>query len=192
MPNFNKFFAILISLQTIIFTTMLPVFIALPLKDKLFKIFEIPITWQIPSIILLSIVFTKEVVIKSFSIYLLLGLFFIPVFHQGGSLGYINTPNFGYLIGIFFLIYFINNNKNKYGYSSLTEFIKSGILGITSMHIVGIFYSIILFLCFRNIDLLYTISKLSFGKFGYHLLMLTPITLFIKAIYKINRKILKE
>ena len=44
-----------------------------------------------------------------------MGLFILPVFHQGGSLGYLLTPNFGYLLGLYPLIKIIDNlnNRNK-------------------------------------------------------------------------------
>ena len=136
-----------------------------------------------PSIILITLIFKGEIVIKAFSIYLFIGLFFIPVFHNGGSLGYLLTPNFGYLIGIFPLIKFIDKLKNKNNKIRFYDFLRYGILGIFSMHIIGIIYNFIQILYFNQSDLLlYNISKYSLGKFGYHLLMLTPITLLIKMI----------
>ena len=45
------------------------------------------------------------------------------------------------------------------------------------MHLIGIIYSVIQNIVFEQSEiLLYNISKYSLGKFGYHLLMLTPIT----------------
>ena len=56
------------------------------------------------------------------------------------------------------------------------------------MHITGIIYNSVQILYFKQLDsLLYNISKYSLGKFGYHLLMLIPITLLIKLINKIIR-----
>ena len=78
---------------------MIPVYIPLPFVDKSSNIFEMPITWQIPTIILLTLIFNRKIVITAFTIYITIGLFVTPVFHQGGSLGYMLTPNFGYLIG---------------------------------------------------------------------------------------------
>jgi len=85
----------------------------------------LPITWQIPAIILLTLIFHKKVVFRAFSIYIFLGLFILPVFHQGGSLGYLLTPNFGYLLGLYPLIKIINNlnNRNKI---NVGNFLKNG------------------------------------------------------------------
>ena len=94
---------------------MLPVYIPQTFIYKSSNNFELPITWQIPTIILLTLIFHKKVVFRAFSIYIILGLFILPIFQQGGSLGYLLTPNFGYLLGLFPLIKIIDNlnNRNK-------------------------------------------------------------------------------
>ena len=185
MFDLNEIFEILISLQIIIISTLIPVFISIPYTNKLISTIEIPITWQIPSIIVLTLLFKGKIIIKSFSIYLIIVLFFIPVFNQGGSIGYLLTPNFGFLLGTFPLIKIIDNLNNKNKKIIYYDFLKYGILGISSMHLVGIIYSSIqLFNIKQSEILLYSIAKLSLGKLGYHLLMLIPITLFIKLINK--------
>ena len=189
MLNCNKIIEIFISLQIIIISTFIPVFISIPFTNQDIKTFEIPISWQIPSIIVITLIFNGEIVIKAFSIYLLLGLFFLPVFHNGGSIGYLLTPNFGYLLGIYPLIKVIDTFKKKYYHKmQFYDFLKYGVLGICIMHITGIIYNSIQILYFKQLDtLLYNISRYSLGKIGYHLLMLTPITLLIKIINKIYR-----
>ncbi len=186
MLTLNKIIEILLSLQIIIISTFIPVFISIPFTYKISRIIDIPISWQVPSIILLTLIFKGDVVIKAFSIYLLIGLLVLPVFHNGGSLGYILTPNFGYLLGAYPLIKIIDKlNKNNYKFYYF-NFLKLGMLGICSLHITGIIYSCIQLLYYKQSDmLLYNISKYSFGKIGYHLLMLTPVTLLIK-LFKIK------
>jgi len=183
MINLNKSIEILISVQIIIISSFLPVFISLPFTNNLSQTFQMPITWQLPSIMIITIIFNSKIVIKAFSIYLIIGLFFIPVFHQGGSLGYLLIPNFGYLLGMYPLIKIIDNlNKinHKINYYNL---LKMGIMAICSMHLVGIIYNSIQVLYFRQTDiLLYNISKYSLGSFGYHLLIVTILTLWIKFI----------
>ena len=148
-----------------------------------------PISWQVPSIIIITLIFKGEIVIKAFSIYLFIGLFILPVFQNGGSLGYLLTPNFGYLIGTYPLIKFIDKLNFKNNKIHLNEFLGYGVIAILSMHIIGIFYNFIQILYFKESELfLYNISKYSLGKLGYHLLMLTPITLLIKLINKYRLK----
>ncbi len=182
MLNLKKLIEVFISLQIIIISTFIPVIFSIPFTNKI-GTFEIPITWQIPSIVMITLIFKSKIVIKAFSIYLIIGLFFIPVFHQGGSLGYLLTPNFGYLLGMYPLIIIIENLNKRIQIINYYDFLKYGIIGICSLHITGIIYNCTQVLFTRQSELLiYNISKYSIGKFGYHLLMLTPITLFIKII----------
>ena len=187
MLNFYKLIEILVSLQSLVITTMLPVYIPLQLINKSVNSFEIPITWQIPTIILLTLIFQKEVVLKAFFIYIFLGLFIAPVFHQGGSIGYLLTPNFGYLLGLYPLIKIIDNlnNTNKINFGN---FLKKGFIAIGAMHLTGIFYNFIQILFYSQFNLfLYNLGKYSLGKIGYHFLMLFPLLLIIKPIEHLKR-----
>ncbi len=182
MLNFYKLIEILVSLQSLVITTMLPVYIPLPFIDKSIKNFEFPITWQIPTIILLTLIFQKKVVFRAFSIYIILGLFISPIFHQGGSLGYLLTPNFGYLLGIYPLIKIIDN-LNAGNKINVGKFLKNGFIAIGAMHLTGIFYNFIQIIFYSQFNLfLYNLGKYSVGKIGYHFLMLFPLLLLIKPI----------
>ncbi len=180
MIKYFKVIEIIISVQLIIISTFIPVYLSIPFTSKVLRPIELPITWQVPIIIILTLIFRRDIVIKAFSIYLIIGLFFIPVFHQGGSLGYLLTPNFGYLLGMYPLITIIDNlNRNKK--INYINFLKNGVLGIISMHLIGMIYVFIQTAYYKQSDLFfYSIAKYSFGNFGFHLLMLTPITLLIK------------
>ena len=188
MLNYFKFIEILVSLQFIILSTMIPVLVAISFTSKFKYILDFPITWQIPSIILITLIFRAQVVFKAFSIYLLLGLFIVPIFHNGGSLGYLLTPNFGYLIGIYPLIRIIDN-LNKRNKIYFLDFLKSGILAIFAMHIIGILYNCIQMLYYKQINIfLYNIGNYSIGKIGYHILMLLPLSLLMKPINYFKRR----
>jgi len=152
MLNFYKLIEILVSLQSIVMTTMLPVYIPLSLIYKSINSIELPITWQIPTIILLTLIFQKKVVFRAFSIYIILGLFIFPVFHQGGSIGYLLTPNFGYLLGLYPIIKIIDNlnNRNKI---NVVNFLKNGFIAIGAMHLTGIFYNLIQIIIYSQLNL---------------------------------------
>ena len=186
MLNFYKLIEILVSLQSLVITSMLPVFLPLPFVYKSSNIYEIPITWQIPTIILLTLIFHKKVVLRAFSIYIILGLLIFPVFHQGGSIGYLLTPNFGYLLGAYPLIKIIDNLNTK-NYINIGNFLKKGILAIGAMHLFGIFYNFIQVLFYSEFNIfLYNLGKYSLGKIGYHFLMLFPLLLLIKPIERLK------
>jgi len=180
-----------VSLQSLVITSMLPVYIPLPFINKSSNNFELPITWQIPTIILLTLIFHKKVVFRAFSIYIILGVFIFPVFHQGGSIGYLLTPNFGYLLGYYPLIKIIDNlnTRNKI---NVGNFLKNGFIAIVAMHLTGIFYNFIQIIFFSQFNIfLYNLGKYSVGKIGYHFLMLIPLLLLIKPI-KLLEKIYND
>ena len=110
-----------------------------------------------------------------------------PVFNQGGSIGYLLTPNFGYLLGLYPLIKIIDNlnNRNKI---NVGNFIKKGFFAICAMHLTGIFYNLIQIIFYSQFNLfLYNLGKYSLGKIGYHFLMLFPLLLLIKPIERLKR-----
>ena len=136
---------------------------------------------------LLTLIFHKKVVFRAFSIYLLLGLFIFPVFHQGGSIGYLLTPNFGYLLGLYPLIKIIDN-LNTRKIINVEDFLKNGFMAIGAMHLTGIFYNFIQVIFYSQFSLfLYNLGKYSIGKIGYHFLMLFPLLLLIKPIERLKR-----
>ena len=115
-----------------------------------------------------------------------MGLFILPVFHQGGSLGYLLTPNFGYLLGLYPLIKIIDdlNDRNKI---NIGNFLKKGFIAISAMHLTGIFYNFIQIIFYSQSNLfLYNLGKYSLGKIGYHFLMLFPLLLLIKPIERLK------
>ena len=177
-----KFIEILISLQCLIISTMVSVYIPLPFIYKSSDSIELPITCQIPTIILLTLIFNRKVVFRSFTVYLILGLFISPVFHQGGSIGYLLTPNFGYLLGIYPVIKIIDN-LNKRNIINAGNFLINGFLAIFAMHLTGILYNLIQIIFYSQFNIfLYNLGKYSLGKIGYHLVMLFPLILLIKPI----------
>ena len=185
MLNFYKLIEIIVSLQSLVLTTMLPVYIPLPFIDKSNN-FELPITWQIPTIILLTLIFERKVVFNAFSIYIFIGLFISPVFHEGGSIGYLLIPNFGYLLGAYPLIKIIDNLNNG-NEINVGNFLINGFIAIGAMHLTGIFYNFIQTIFYSQFNMfLYNLGKYSVGKIGYHFFMLIPLLLLIKPIERLK------
>jgi len=158
MLNFYKLIEILVSLQSLVITSMLPVYIPLPFIYKTSNNIELPITWQIPTIILLTLIFNKKVVFRAFTIYIILGLFILPVFNQGGSLGYLLTPNFGYLLGLYPLIKIINN-LNTRKKINVGNFLKNGFIAICAMHVTGIFYNLLQVIFYGQFNIFLYLNK---------------------------------
>jgi biotin transport system substrate-specific component len=97
-------------------------------------------------------------------------------------MGYLLTPNFGYLLGYYPIIKIIDNlnTRNKI---NVRSFLKNGLIAIVAMHLTGIFYNLVQTIFYSQFNLfLYNLGKYSVGKIGYHLLMLFPVLLLIKPI----------
>ena len=95
MINKKNIYKFIVSFESIVISSMIPINIPIPSVEKIYRMVEIPINYQIPIIIFLTLIYSGEFLTKVYAIYILIGLFFLPVFFDGGSLGYILTPNFG-------------------------------------------------------------------------------------------------
>ena len=186
MINKKNIYKFIVSFESILISSMIPINIPLPSIDKIYRIVEIPINYQIPTIIFLTLIFSGEFLRKVYAIYIFIGLFFLPVFFDGGSLGYLITPNFGYLIGIFPLINIINILSKKEDFSFI-KYIKYSFSGLLIMHLTGILYLTFQLLIFNKQNLiLYNIGLFSLNKMPFQIMSLIPIYLSIKLINKIN------
>ena len=186
MINKKNIYKFIVSFESIVISSMMPINIPILSLEKIYRIVEIPINYQIPIIIFLTIIFSGEFLTKVYAIYILIGLFFLPVFFDGGSLGYILTPNFGYLIGIFPLISIINilNNKNNF---SFIKFMKYALIGLIMMHFTGIIYLTMQLLIFNKPNLIfYNIGLFSLSKMPFQIIILIPIFLSINLINKLK------
>ena len=188
MINKRNIYKFIVSFQGILISTMIPINIPIPSIENIYRIVEIPINYQIPTIIFLTIIFSGEFIKRVYVIYILIGLFFLPVFFDGGSIGYLMTPNFGYLLGIFPLISTINilNKKNNL---SLIKYIKYSLAGLIIMHFTGIFYLTVQLLIFNKPNLIpYNIGLFSLNKILFQIISLIPVYLIINLINKLKLK----
>ena len=181
--NIYKF---IVSFESIVISSMIPINLPIPSIDKIYKIAEIPINYQIPTIIFLTLILSGEFLIRVYAFYLFIGLFCLPIFFDGGSLGYLITPNFGYLIGIFPLIKIINILNLKKDYSFF-KFIRYTLTGLIIMHLTGILYLCLQLLIFNKPDLiLYSIGLFTLSKVPYQILVLVLVFISIKLINKLK------
>jgi len=121
---------------------MIPSSIILPQQDLSLSIVPLNSNWQIQGLFLASLLFGPEIGIISAISYLIIGLFYLPVFHGGGSVGYILTHEFGYLLGFIPAAWtcgFLskrNPNANLINYSFYT------VLSLCILHLIGVIYLI--------------------------------------------------
>ena len=186
MINNKNIYKFIVSFESILISSFIPINIAIPSFEKIYRIVEIPINYQIPTIIFLSFIFSGKFLKNIYAIYIFIGLFFLPVFYDGGSLGYLITPNFGYLIGIFPLISIINriNKKNNL---SFIIYIKYSLAGLLILHFSGILYLTIQLLIFNKPDLIfYNIGLFTLNKLPFQIISLFPVYLIINLKNKLR------
>ena len=188
MINKKNIYKFIVSFQGILISTMIPINIPIPSIENIYRIVEFPINYQIPTIIFLTLIFSGEFIRNVYAIYIFIGLFLLPVFFDGGSLGYLMIPNSGYLFGIFPLISVVNilNNKSNL---SLIKYIKYSLAGLMIMHFTGISYLTFQLLIFNKPNLIpYNIGLFSLNKIPFQIISLIPVYLIINLINKLNLK----
>ena len=186
MSNKKNIYKFIVTFESILISSMIPINIPIPSIENIYKIIEIPINYQIPTVIFLTLIFSGELLRNVYAIYILIGLFLLPVFYDGGSLGYLITPNFGYLIGIFPLINIINI-LNKNNNLSFIKYIRYSLVGLFSLHLTGILYLTFQLLLFNKPTLIfYNIGLFTLNKIPFHIISLIPIYFGINLINKLK------
>ena len=186
MINKKNIYKFIVSFESILISSMIPINIPIPSIENIYRIIEIPINYQIPTVILLTLTFSGKFLIKAYTFYIFIGLFFLPVFFDGGSLGYLITPNFGYLIGIFPLIYIIDKLNNEDNFSFI-KYLRYSLASLIVMHISGILYLTFQLLIFNKQNLiLYNIGLFTMNKLPFQIISSIPVYLCINLIKKLK------
>lgn len=109
----------------------------------------VPVTLQTFFVLLTGYMLNKRASVFAVLIYILLGLAGLPVFAAGGGVAYIFKPTFGYVLGFLVCVFVMNSiNQMTFKFSD----VLSGILGMTAIYIVGIFYFILVSRMILNIS----------------------------------------
>ena len=143
MHKFTSWVQAITGVMLIIICAMIPSSIIFPQEDLSLSISPLHSNWQIQGVLLTSLLCGPQIGTISAISYLIIGLFYLPVFHGGGSVGYILTHEFGYLLGFIpaaWICGFLakqNTKANLINYSYYTS------LSLCVVHIIGIIYLII-------------------------------------------------
>lgn len=108
---------------------------ALTKKDFLYTFSIIP---QIPAVMFVVGLLGRRLGITSIIIYILTGLFFLPVFALGGGAKYVLEPGFGYIAAYIPAVFFAGSIL-KSGFS-IKNILKAALVGIVTIHFIGIIY----------------------------------------------------
>ena len=122
---------------------MIPSSIIYPQEDLSLSIIPLQSNWQIQGVLLTSLLCGPQVGTISAISYLIIGLFYLPVFHGGGSVGYILTHEFGYLLGFIPAAWTCGFLAEKIKKANLINYSFFTALSLVIVHIIGIIYLIL-------------------------------------------------
>tara|TARA_Y100001968_G_scaffold274266_1_gene267369 strand:+ start:1534 stop:2043 length:510 start_codon:yes stop_codon:yes gene_type:complete len=122
---------------------MIPSSIIFPQEGLSLSIIPLHSNWQIQGLLLTSLLCGQQIGIISAISYLIIGLFYLPVFHGGGSVGYILTHEFGYLLGFIPAAWTCGFLAKKNSKANLINYSFYTAISLCVVHVVGIIYLII-------------------------------------------------
>ncbi len=93
---------------------------------------------QIPAVMFVVGLLGRRLSITSIIIYILTGLFLLPVFALGGGTKYILEPGFGYIMAYIPAVFFVGNIL-ECGFS-IKNILKAALIGVITIHFIGIIY----------------------------------------------------
>ena len=130
-------------LMLIIVCSMIPSYVIFPSEDLFFSIIPLQSNWQIQGLFLISLLCGPRIGTISAISYLLIGLFYLPIFHGGGSIGYILTSEFGYLLGFVPAAWTCGFLSQRNSNANLINFSCYTALSLCVIHSVGIIYIVV-------------------------------------------------
>ncbi|WP_269622856.1 biotin transporter BioY [Prochlorococcus marinus] len=138
MKSLIKLSSALAGLLIILISGLLQSAIVMPTSQLGLKLIDLPSSWQVPGLLLVAVVCgPKSGLIATFA-YLTIGLFYLPVFHGGGSIGYIATPDFGYLLGFIPAVWVTGRLTETNEENTFFSLFISIFIGLSLIHTIGL------------------------------------------------------
>ncbi len=116
---------------------MIPSAILLPKFQLPLSTLTLNSSWQIPALLLCALVCGPRSSVISAVAYLTIGIFFLPVFQGGGSIGYLLTPEFGYLIGFIPASWISGQAAQNVERNNLISLFLAAIYGVIAIQLIG-------------------------------------------------------
>ena len=131
-----------------LFCTMICVgsFIKIPLPNMM------PVTMQTFFVLLTGLVLPVKASVLATVTYMTLGLIGLPIFSGGGGLGYVLTPNFGFIIGFVVASMIISIFAERFKKRSFGQYFVISLLGVAVIYIIGILYFAFISNVYNNAD----------------------------------------
>ena len=105
----------------------------------------LPFTLQLLFTMLAGLLLGPKLGATSVIIYIILGLIGIPVFTEGGGIGYIFKPTFGYIVGFAVGAYATGKIANKEKNPSMRRLLIANFIGLFIVYAFGMIYYCLLY-----------------------------------------------
>lgn len=138
----NEFLWAFIGLILTVLGTFVEAFVAFPAlesKDTYFAPHSLGVTYQIAGVLLTGCLGGQNAAAYAQIAYVVLGLFKLPVFAQGGGFDYLQQPSFGYILG-FIPGAWLCGYLALPGKRRLESLALCAVLGLIVIHLCGIIY----------------------------------------------------
>jgi biotin transport system substrate-specific component len=110
----------------------------LPAAEGSWSLAILPITLQVPALLLTALVCGPRSGMLAAVAYLSLGLFQLPVFHGGGGAAYLLDPGFGYLAGFVPAAWLTGKLARQPGMDDLLSLFGASVVGLGVLQLCGI------------------------------------------------------
>jgi len=140
LKKFSSWVQAITGVMLIIICAMIPSSIIFPKEGLSLSIIPLSSNWQIQGLLLTSLLCGPQIGTISAISYLIIGLFYLPVFHGGGSVGYILTHEFGYLLGFIPAAWICGFLAKQNPKANLINYSIYTLLSLSILHITGIIY----------------------------------------------------
>jgi biotin transport system substrate-specific component len=102
------------------------------------KLLPLEITLQVPALLITALVCGPRSATLAAVAYLSIGLFQLPVFHEGGGIGYLLDPGFGYLAGFLPAAWITGKLARQQGMDDPLTLAGAAAIGLVVMHLCGL------------------------------------------------------
>jgi biotin transport system substrate-specific component len=106
--------------------------------DHGLKVISLPISLQVPALLLTALVCGPRSAMLAAVAYLSLGLFQLPVFQGGGGASYLMDPGFGYLAGFLPAAWITGKLARQPGMDDPLALAGAAAIGLVVLHLCGI------------------------------------------------------
>jgi biotin transport system substrate-specific component len=109
-----------------------------PVEANLWAIAPLPITLQVPALLLTALVCGPRSAMLASVGYLSLGLWQLPVFHGGGGAAYLLDPGFGFLAGFVPAAWLSGKLARQSGMNDLLRLLGAALIGLAVLQLCGV------------------------------------------------------